>query len=99
MSCYPMPIIEENYCDEAAADTEQVKRARRLVKEALAIARRAKVSKRAEQFLKWADDNLAHPGPRMLRDVMRLPDKERDAVDFGNAYVTLEELCEFTELS
>jgi hypothetical protein len=69
------------------------------VAQALAIARRAKVSKRAEKFLQWADDNLGHPGPRMLRDVLKLPHNESDAVDFGNVYVTADELCELADLS
>jgi hypothetical protein len=68
------------------------------VAKALAIARRAK-NDRAQKFLTLAADNLRHLEPRMLHDVLRLPQKERDSIDFGNVYVTTEELCDLAEIS
>jgi hypothetical protein len=76
-------------------DTEQ---ACSLIAKAIAIARRAK-NERAGNFLKLANDNLRHPEPRMLYDVLQLPAKERDSIDFGNVYVTTEELSELADIS
>ncbi len=94
-----LPFIEHRYCDDAAAETDEVKQARELVQRALTLARRTKVSARAEAFLVLAADNLRHPAPRMLRDIVRMPDKERESVDWGNAYVTTEEWVELAGIS
>jgi hypothetical protein len=78
---------------------DEIERARGLLKQLRDIVRRTKISERAENFLKLADDNLRHPGPRMLRDVHELSAKEKESIDYGNVFVTTEELCELANVS
>ena len=79
--------------------TTDIERARTLLKEVSTIIKRAKISPRAEKLLMLADDNIKHPEPRMLFDVLNLPEKERGAVDWENVFVTSEELCEVANVS
>jgi hypothetical protein len=78
--------------------SDDIEQACSLVAKAIAIARRAK-NERAENFLRLANENLRHPGPRMLHDVNELSAKEREGIDFGNVFVTTEELSELADIS
>jgi Fe-S cluster biogenesis protein NfuA len=76
--------------------TTEIERARKLIKEVQTIVKRAKISERAEKFLRLTDLNLQHPEPVMLQDI---PDGKFGDFDIGNIYVTLEGACDLLNVS